>query len=130
MYRNVNRLLLIITCAVMSIASAAGEQTPPSTVPTSEATPQALPAARGDDAILRELTEMKARIAQLETALKAQGAANGAEADAQALHAATAATTGASTSTATAAPAQPAATPASPEITPAARASMPTIASR
>jgi len=101
-----------------SAGTAAAATDPPSTT-TAAATPSvAVPASR--DAVIKELADMKARIAQLEAALKARSGADDAadaEKDANALRSAEGDTTGSGgVGQAAAAPA-PAATPAPPEIT-------------
>jgi hypothetical protein len=113
------------------LASAAGEQPADphaaadagstTTAAAAPNPPAAITAPASNDAVIKELTEMKARIALLEAELKANrgaGAAASAEADASALRSAE---TGGSSSSMTpemqaAAAPPPAATPAPPEI--------------
>jgi hypothetical protein len=117
--------------AAMAIALMSGAQTPatppatapaPAAAPTTAAAPGSDAAQPSNDAILKELAEMKAQIAQLKAELKAQHAgtddASKAEQDANALRSAET-TTGGAAAPATQAAAIPAAAaaPASPEIT-------------
>jgi hypothetical protein len=128
MDRNVNRLLQTMAGAVLTIALAACAQTP--ATPAQAASPAVATAPATNDAILKELEQMKARIAQLEAELKAETKAReardakDAERDANALREAAAGGKGANAAPAAqptaaqaqAVPAAPAA-PAPAEIT-------------
>jgi hypothetical protein len=114
-----------MTIAVLTFALAAGAQTPATPAQASAAEVTNAPAT--NNAILKELEQMKARIAQLEAELQAETMARDArdardaEGDANALRSATAAASSVSAAIApaihvAAAPAAPA-TPAAPEIT-------------
>jgi hypothetical protein len=131
MYMKPYRLLQSMAGAAMAIALMSGAQTPatppstapaPAAAPTTAAAPGSDAAQPSNDAILKELAEMKAQIAQLKAELKAQHAgtddASKAEQDANALRSAET-TTGGAAAPATQAAAIPAAAaaPASPEIT-------------
>ncbi len=129
MNQNVNRLLKTMAEAILTIAVAAGAQAPatpaPAVVPaTATAAPGSDAAPLSNEAILKELAAMKARIAQLEAELNARSEAANAERDASALRSAAASDKGASAMPAAqpavvqaqAAPTPPAA-PAAPEIT-------------
>jgi hypothetical protein len=131
MYMKPYRLLQSMAGAAMAIAWMSGAQTPatppatapaPAAAPTTAAAPGSDAAQPSNDAILKELAEMKAQIAQLKAELKAQHAgtddASKAEQDANALRSAET-TTGGAAAPATQAAAIPAAAaaPASPEIT-------------
>jgi hypothetical protein len=131
MYMKPYRLLQSLAGAAMAIALMSGAQTPatppatapaPAAAPTTAAAPGSDAAQPSNDAILKELAEMKAQIAQLKAELKAQHAgtddASKAEQDANALRSAET-TTGGAAAPATQAAAIPAAAaaPASPEIT-------------
>jgi hypothetical protein len=70
MYMNSNRILQTITgTAIMAIAMMAGAQAPVAQAPA----PGSDAAQPSNDAILKDLAEMKARIAQLEAEQKAHG---------------------------------------------------------
>jgi hypothetical protein len=129
MDRNVNRLLKTMAEAILTIAVTAGAQAPATAAPavapaTATAAPGSDAAPLSNEAILKELAAMKARIAQLEAELNARGEAANAERDANALRSAAASDKGASAAPAAqpavaqaqAAPTPPAA-PAAPEIT-------------
>ncbi|MGA3373751.1 MAG: outer membrane beta-barrel protein [Terracidiphilus sp.] len=96
-------------------AADAGSTTTAATAPNP---PAAIATPANNDAVIKELTEMKARIALLEAELKANRGAENAERDAVALR--TAETSGSSSSMTpemqAAAPPPPAAAPAPPEI--------------
>lgn len=137
MDRKVNHLLRTMAGAVLTIALAAGAQTTATPGPGADsqaatsatAAPSSDAAPLNNDAILKELAEMKARIAQLEAELRAEKKdreAKDAERDASALRAAEAVAGGKNASgkpeaqpaaaQTLAAPAAPP-TPAPPEIT-------------
>jgi hypothetical protein len=103
--------------AAVSSAAASGAAAAPAA-----ATPASVAAPLNNDAVIKELAEMKARIAQLEAELKASSGANdaaSAERDANALRSAETGESSSSSSMAVgqAAPAPPpVATPAAPEI--------------
>jgi hypothetical protein len=112
--------------AVVTIALTAGAQTP--ATPPPAAAPAVTAVTASNDAILKELEQMKARIAQLEAELKTRNDAANAERDANALREAAAGVKGAPTAPPTqpttaqaqavpAAPAAPAPAEISAEIT-------------
>jgi hypothetical protein len=123
MYLNPYRILQMMAGAFMAMALMAGAQAP--APPPPAAAPAATAAAPGsaaapldNDAILKELAAMKARIAQLEAELKARGAAADAERDASALRSAEAEAGGKGASTEPAAQAAAAPAPAAPATPP------------
>jgi hypothetical protein len=79
MNMNTNRILQSMAGAAMAVAMMAGAQSP--APPAPEAAASAAPAA-DNSAILKDIEDMKARIAQLEAQLKAQAAAAAAPAPA------------------------------------------------
>ncbi|MGD0293470.1 MAG: outer membrane beta-barrel protein [Terracidiphilus sp.] len=124
MNRNMNCLLQTMAGAVLTFAIMAGAQTP--ATPASVATPTVTTAPDTNDAILKELEQMKARIAQLEAELRAETKAReardarDAERDANALRLAATGNKGATaapTAQAQAAPAAPAPAEITAEIT-------------
>jgi hypothetical protein len=74
MNMNTNRILQSMAGAAMAVAMMAGAQSPAPPASAPEAAASAAPAA-DNSAILKDIDEMKARIAQLEAQLKAQAAA-------------------------------------------------------
>src|SRR5271166_2109790 len=131
MKRNMNCLLRTMAGVTLAITLTAGAQAPAAQAPAANSNTgtSAAPAAgsnsssTSNEEILRELGEMKARIAQLEAELKARGEAASAEKDANALRTAAEAASGKAAPAAQAAqpvvaqaPAAPAA-PAAPELT-------------
>jgi hypothetical protein len=119
-----NCLLQTMAGAVLTFAIMAGAQTP--ATPASVATPTVTTAPDTNDAILKELEQMKARIAQLEAELRAETKAReardarDAERDANALRLAATGNKGATaapTAQAQAAPAAPAPAEITAEIT-------------
>jgi hypothetical protein len=74
MNMNTNRILQSMAGAAMAVAMMAGAQSPAPPASAPDAAASAAPAA-DNSAILKDIEDMKARIAQLEAQLKAQAAA-------------------------------------------------------